>query len=244
MACVISVASGKGGVGKSVVSVNLALVLARMGKQVVLADLDVGGADAHVMVGLLNPLLTLTDFLNHRIEHLDDLAQRLSIDPNLRIIPGTGDTLSTANMTYAQKKRLIRNFQNIRADVIIVDIGAGASYHTLDFFLMADHHITVATPDPTSVLDLYRFIKLAAIRRVLSMFMMRDVMAEGLANRDYSSGTQLNGVCDLGCIGKRWSGEKCSFGQPGARLGTDGKAGCARRPRRRRRRRACDGRPP
>ena len=187
MACVISVASGKGGVGKSVVSVNLALVLARMGKQVVLADLDVGGADAHVMVGLLNPLLTLTDFLNHRIEHLDDLAQRLSIDPNLRIIPGTGDTLSTANMTYAQKKRLIRNFQNIRADVIIVDIGAGASYHTLDFFLMADHHITVATPDPTSVLDLYRFIKLAAIRRVLSMFMMRDVMAEGLANRDYSS---------------------------------------------------------
>ena len=187
MACVISVASGKGGVGKSVVSVNLALVLARKGKQVVLADLDVGGADAHVMVGLLNPLLTLTDFLNHRIEHLDDLAQRLSIDPNLRIIPGTGDTLSTANMTYAQKKRLIRNFQNIRADVIIVDIGAGASYHTLDFFLMADHHITVATPDPTSVLDLYRFIKLAEIRRVLSMFMMRDVMAEGLANRDYSS---------------------------------------------------------
>lgn len=187
MACVISVASGKGGVGKSVVSVNLALVLARKGKQVVLADLDVGGADAHVMVGLLNPLLTLTDFLNHRIEHLDDLAQRLSIDPNLRIIPGTGDTLSTANMTYAQKKRLIRNFQNIRADVIIVDIGAGASYHTLDFFLMADHHIAVATPDPTSVLDLYRFIKLAAIRRVLSMFMMRDVMAEGLANRDYSS---------------------------------------------------------
>lgn len=187
MACVISVASGKGGVGKSVVSANLALVLARKGKQVVLADLDVGGADAHVLVGLLNPPITLTDFLNRRIEHLDDLAQRLSIHPNLRIIPGTGDTLATANMAYAQKRRLIRNFQNVRADVIIVDIGAGASYHTLDFFLMADHHVAVATPDPTSVLDLYRFIKLAAIRRVLSMFMMQDVMAEGLANRDYSS---------------------------------------------------------
>lgn len=52
---------------------------------------------------------------------------------------------------------------------------------------MADRHIAVATPDPTSVLDLYRFIKLAAIRRVLSMFLMRDVTAEGLANRDYSS---------------------------------------------------------
>lgn len=187
MARVISVASGKGGVGKSVVSVNLALVLARKEKQVVLADLDVGGADAHVLVGLLNPPLTLTDFLNHRIERLDDLAQGLLIHPNLRIIPGTGDTLATANMAYSQKKRLIRNFRDIRADVIIVDIGAGTGYHALDFFLMADHHLAVATPDPTSVLDLYRFIKLAAIRRVLSMFVMRDVMAERLANRDYSS---------------------------------------------------------
>lgn len=187
MAHVISVASGKGGVGKSVVSANLALTLARKGKQVVLGDLDVGGADAHVLVGLLNPPLTLTDFLTHRIERLDDLAQPLPIHPNLRIIPGTGDTLATANMAYSQKKRLIRNFQDVRADVIIIDIGAGASYHALDFFLMADHHVAVATPDPTSVLDLYRFIKLAAIRRVLSMFMMRDVMAEGLANRDYSS---------------------------------------------------------
>jgi flagellar biosynthesis protein FlhG len=187
MARVISIASGKGGVGKSVVSVNLALVLARNGKQVVLADLDVGGADAHVLVGLPNPTLTLTDFLTHRIESLDDLAQHLSIHPNLRIIPGTGDTLATANMAYSQKKRLIRNFQDIRADVIIVDIGAGTGYHALDFFLMADHHLAVATPDPTSVLDLYRFIKLAAIRRVLSMFVTRDVMAERLANRDYSS---------------------------------------------------------
>ncbi len=57
-------------------------------------------------------------------------------------------------------------------------------------------------------------------------------------------GTQLNGVRDLGRIGKRWGREKCGFGQPGARPGTEGKAGGARRPRRRRRRRACAGRPP
>ncbi len=187
MAHVISVASGKGGVGKSVVSANLALVLAQKGKRVVLADLDVGGADAHILVGLLNPPLTLTDFLNHRVSQLDDLAHPLPIHQNLRIIPGTGDTLATANMPYSQKKRLIRNFQDIHADVIVVDIGAGASYHALDFFLMADHHVAVATPDPTSILDLYRFIKLAAIRRVLSMFVMREVMAEGLSNRDYIS---------------------------------------------------------
>lgn len=187
MAQIISVASGKGGVGKSVVAVNLALLLAKSGRQTVLADLDVGGADAHILVGLPNPPMTLTDFLTHRIDRLDDLAQRLPLHDNLRIIPGTGDTLATANMSYSQKRRLIRNFQDVRADVILVDIGAGTSYHALDFFLMADRHVAVATPDPTSVLDLYRFIKLAAIRRVLSMFMLHDGMAEGLANRDYSS---------------------------------------------------------
>lgn len=83
--------------------------------------------------------------------------------------------------------RLIRSFQDIRAGVIIVDIGAGTSYHALDFFLMTDHHLAVTTPDPTSVLDLYRFIKLAAIRRVLLMFVMQDVMPEEFTNRDYSS---------------------------------------------------------
>ena len=187
MAHIISVASGKGGVGKSVVAANLAFALARRGKQVVLADLDIGGSDAHVLVGLLHPTLTMTDFLDHRVKSLDELALPLPLHPSLRIIAGTGDTLATANMSYSQKKRLIRTFQDVHADVIVADIGAGTSYHALDFFLMADHHLAVATPDPTSVLDLYRFIKLAAIRRVLSMFLMRDVMAEGLANRDYCS---------------------------------------------------------
>lgn len=187
MATIISIASGKGGVGKSVVSANLALLLAKRGKRVVLADLDVGGADSHILFGLLNPPLTLTDFLNRRVPKLADVAQPLSVHSNLRIIPGTGDTLATANMSYSKKKRLIKNFQELETDIIVADIGAGTSYHALDFFLMADHHVAVATPDPTSVLDLYRFIKLAAIRRVLSSFLARDAMAEALSDRDFSS---------------------------------------------------------
>ena len=187
MATIISIASGKGGVGKSVVSANLALLLAKRGKRVVLADLDVGGADSHILFGLLNPPVTLTDFLNRRVPKLADIAQPLSVHSNLRIIPGTGDTLATANMSYSKKKRLIKNFQELETDIIVADIGAGTSYHALDFFLMADHHAAVATPDPTSVLDLYRFIKLAAIRRVLSSFLARDAMAEALSDRDFSS---------------------------------------------------------
>ena len=187
MAAIVSIASGKGGVGKSVVAANLSLLLAKKGKRVVLADLDIGGADSHILFGLLNPPLTLTDFLNRRVERLEDIAQALPVHSRLRIIPGTGNTLSTANMAYSKKKRLIRHFQEIQADVIVVDIGAGTSYHVLDFFLMADHHLAVATPDPTSVLDLYRFIKLAAIRLVLSSFLARDAMTETLSDRDFSS---------------------------------------------------------
>lgn len=187
MATIISIASGKGGVGKSVIAANLALLLAKQGKRVVLSDLDIGGADIHILFGLMNPPLTLTDFLSRRVERLEDIAQALPCHPGLRLIPGTGDTLATANMPYAKKKRLIRHLKDLRADVVVVDIGAGTSYHALDFFLMADHHVTVATPDPTSVLDLYRFIKLAAIRRILSSFLARDAMADALSDRDFSS---------------------------------------------------------
>ncbi len=187
MAMIVSIGSGKGGVGKSVIAANLSMLLAKQGKRVVLADLDVGGADAHILFGMLNPPRTLTDFVERRVERLEDVLQQVSAHPFLQLIPGTGDTLATANLPYAKKKRLIRHFRQLQADVIIVDIGAGTSYHALDFFLMADHYLTVATPDPTSVLDLYRFIKLAAIRRVLSAFLSRDAVAETLSDRDFCS---------------------------------------------------------
>lgn len=187
MATIVSVGSGKGGVGKSVIAANLAMLLAKQGKRVVLADLDVGGADAHILFGMLHPPLTLTDFVERRVDRLEDVLQPISAHPFLHLIPGTGDTLATANLPYAKKKRLIRHFKQLEADVIIVDIGAGTSYHALDFFLMADHYLTVATPDPTSVLDLYRFLKLAAVRRVLSAFLSRDAVSEALSERDFGS---------------------------------------------------------
>lgn len=187
MAILISVASGKGGVGKSVVSANLALALAKTGRQVLLADLDVGGADAHIMFGELNPSVTLTDFLNKRVSRLEDVAVPVTFHPNLRLIAGTGETLATANMPYARKKRLMKHFQDLEGDVVVLDIGAGTNYHALDFFLMADIHLAVATPEPTAVLDLYRFIKLAAIRRVLACFLARSPMSEALSNKDFAS---------------------------------------------------------
>jgi len=191
MPIIISVASGKGGVGKSMVVSNLGLLLARKGLRVILADMDIGGANLHILFGMFHPPSTLTDFFSNRLVTLEDLAHPIVKPLPLRLIPGTGETLITANLQHAKKKRFIRHLQKLEADIILVDVGAGTSYHALDFFLLADYYVAVATPDPTSVLDLYRFIKLAAIRKVLTAFLARDPIAEALLDKDFHSVTEV-----------------------------------------------------
>lgn len=191
MPTIISVASGKGGVGKSMVVSNLGLLLARKGKRVILVDLDIGGANLHILFGMFHPPSTLTDFLTNSVKSLNEIAHPLASPSSLKLIPGTGETLITANLPHARKKRLIRHLQKLDADIILVDVGAGTSYHTLDFFLLADYFLAVATPDPTSVLDLYRFIKLAAIRKVLTAFLARDPVADALLDKDFHSVSEV-----------------------------------------------------
>ena len=191
MPTIVSVASGKGGVGKSMVVSNLGLLLARTGKRVILVDMDIGGANLHILFGMFHPPSTLTDFFTNSLNSLNEIAHPIAGPSSLRLISGTGETLITANLHHAKKKRLIRHLQKLDADIILVDVGAGTSYHTLDFFLLADFFLTVATPDPTSVLDLYRFIKLAAIRKVLTAFLARDPVAEALLDKNFHSVTEV-----------------------------------------------------
>jgi flagellar biosynthesis protein FlhG len=139
------------------------------------------------MFGMFHPPSTLTDFFTNSQKNLNETAHPIAHASLLKLIPGTGETLITANLQHARKKRLIRHVQKLEADIILVDVGAGTSYHALDFFLLADYYLAVATPDPTSVLDLYRFIKLAAIRKVLAAFLARDPVAEVLLEKDFHS---------------------------------------------------------
>ncbi len=187
MPVIVSVASGKGGAGKSMVSSNLGLLLAQRGYRVTLVDLDTGGANLHVLFGHFHPRVTLTDFLNRTVKTLQEAVEPLSVHSNLSLISGTGETLLTSNLPHPKKKRLLNHLRKLEGDIVLVDVGAGTHFHTLDYFLFANGHITVATPDPTSVLDLYRFIKLAAIRKVLSAFLARDPIATALSNREFQS---------------------------------------------------------
>jgi flagellar biosynthesis protein FlhG len=188
---IVSFASGKGGVGKSTAVSNVGLLLARRGLSVVIVDLDVGGADQHVLFGELSPALTLSDFLAKRVETLEEVAHPISWCPRLRLIAGTGDTLRNTNPASTTKRRLERFIRKLSADVILLDIGAGTNYHALDFFSWADVPVVIATPDPTAVLDLYKFVKLAATRRVLGALGSREPAGEVLLERDFRTLQQL-----------------------------------------------------
>jgi flagellar biosynthesis protein FlhG len=191
VAKIVSFASGKGGVGKSTTVSNLSLLLARSGMNVVAIDLDVGGADLHVLFGELSPTNTLSDFLARNVEELSAVAQPVSWCPRLRLIAGTGETLRNTNPAASSKRRLERHLHKLQADVILIDIGAGTNYHSLDFFLWGDIQVVISTPDPTAVLDLYKFIKLAATRRVLMELGTRDPAGELFFGEDFRSLEQL-----------------------------------------------------
>lgn len=191
MAAIVSFASGKGGVGKSTTVSNLGLLLARSGLTVVLVDLDVGGADLHVLFGELSPQLTLSDFLARRVETLEEVARPVTWCPRLRLIAGTGETLRNTNPASQTKRRLERHVRKLDADLILLDIGAGTNYHALDFFLWGDVQVVISTPDPTAVLDLYKFVKLAATRKVLAELGSREPAGEALLGEDFRNIQQL-----------------------------------------------------
>ena len=187
MPVILSVASGKGGVGKSFIASNLGILLAKSGYKVAVVDLDCGGADLHILFGQLKPQRTLSDFFNRQVETLQEALLPVQGCRDLSLLAGTGETLATANPSYATKQRLARHLRKLAVDIVVLDIGAGANLHCLDFFLLADLYLLVTNPDPTAIFDAYKFIKLAAIRKVLSQFLARSEFGQALAKNDYHS---------------------------------------------------------
>lgn len=196
MPVVISVGSGKGGVGKSVITTNIGYLLARSELSVTLVDMDSGGADLHILMGLFQPKYTLSDFIERRVGSLDEVSQKLEGFKGLYLIPGTGDSLHTANMPAATRAKVLRHIRLLKTDIVIIDVGAGTHFNTLDFFNTADIHLCITTGDPTAILDLYRFIKLAVIRKALSSFLSFDAISGVIRKRDVSDINELLSIAD------------------------------------------------
>ncbi len=153
-----AIGGGKGGVGKSLTTANISICLALMGKRVVSIDLDLGGANLHTCLGTNIPEASLSDFLNRKVSHFQDLLTPTPIK-NLSIISGAQDEFGMANMKQMQKAKILNHLEEIDADYIILDLGAGTTLNTLDFFIAADKGIMTTLPEPTAIENTYRFIK-------------------------------------------------------------------------------------
>ncbi len=160
-----AIGGGKGGVGKSIVSILLSLALARSNQKTVLIDLDLGSANLHTMMGIKTPSRTLNDFITRKYENLEDACIRTHVS-NLEMICGASEILSMANPQFAQKNKIIQSIFAIRADHVVLDLGAGTSFNVLDFFIIADSPIVVHTPQPISIQNAYGFIRNAMFRKL------------------------------------------------------------------------------
>ena len=155
---VITVTGGKGGVGKSNVSLNLAVSLASQGKRVMLLDADLGLANIDVMLGL-RVERNLFNVLNGEC-NLDDII--ITGPYGLMILPATSGTQAMVELSPAQHAALIRAFGDLKAqvDVLIVDTAAGISNMVLSFARAAQDILVVVCDEPTSVTDAYALMKI------------------------------------------------------------------------------------
>ena len=138
-----------------------------MGRRVVLVDADLGGANLHTCLGVPPAGRSLGDFIQRRVETIEEVAVETGA-PGLRLISGAADLLSAANIKHVQKLRLISHIRSLDVDIVLIDLGAGTSFNSLDFFLLSDVSILAVVPEPTSIENGYRFIKSALYRKLRS----------------------------------------------------------------------------
>jgi len=137
----ITIASGKGGVGKTSIAVNLALMLQSLGNRTTLMDVDFGLANAHIMLGV-NATKSLSDVINHG----KSIEETLEDGPNgLRLLAGGSGTIDLLNISQNDRLELIRKTDALAAstDFLVIDAPAGAGDNTLDFIAAADRVVVV-----------------------------------------------------------------------------------------------------
>lgn len=188
VARVITVTSGKGGVGKSSISVNLALALSKRGHRVIILDADFGLANVEVMLGI-RPQYNLADLIFHGKSLSDIITEG---PENIGFVSGGSGIQELTNLTKDQIIYLIQKLVELdeRADTIIVDTGAGISDSVLEFVAASTEVLLVATPEPTSITDAYALMKTLNRKSDITA---EDITIKMVANRvnTYDEGKEL-----------------------------------------------------
>ncbi len=159
---VIAISSGKGGVGKSSVVVNLALALDRLGKRVLIMDADLGLANIDILLGLA-PKFNISHVLNGTKQLRDVLVQGPG---KIRVMPASSGVQELTRLTDEQKLIFLEMLDGLETevDILLIDTGAGISDTVVYFNLAAQEKIVLVTPEPTSLTDAYALIKVLYTR--------------------------------------------------------------------------------
>ncbi len=163
---IIPVASGKGGVGKSIIAANLGVLLASYGKKVVLIDLDLGGSNLHTYLGIKNRNEGIGNYLQKKDASFTDILVDTPYT-NVKFVAGDVLVTGTANLKQAERRTVMRSIEGVDADYVIMDLGSGTSLNVIDFFLMSNTSIVVTTPQTPSILNAYSLLKNATFRHLI-----------------------------------------------------------------------------
>jgi flagellar biosynthesis protein FlhG len=165
MAQIWPIGGGKGGTGKSFLTGNIGILLARQRFKTLLIDADLGAANLHTIIGLSHPDRSLSDFINKRFSTLEETVLQTRI-PNLFLISGATNKLDIANLAYEQKTKMLRAISRLDYHYILLDLSSGTSFNTIDFFTLSDSGIFVCCPEPTSIENFYRLIRSVYVRKI------------------------------------------------------------------------------
>ncbi|MBN2618865.1 MAG: MinD/ParA family protein [Spirochaetales bacterium] len=153
---IIAVASGKGGVGKTNISANLAITYAKLGKKVVILDADLGLANVNVILGII-PKFNLYHVMRKQ-KTMEEIVYETEY--GIKMIAGASGFSKIANLNEEERQNFINSFHVFSdADILIIDTSAGVSDGVLSFLAAADDVIIVTTPEPTAITDAYGIIK-------------------------------------------------------------------------------------
>ncbi len=180
---IITIASGKGGVGKTNISANLAICLAAAGKRVAILDADFGLANLDIVLGV-NSKYNLSHFVKGS-RTLEEICQpiccrQVSLSGGVDIVCGLAGIDELASMSDFVRERLVRAMEAMsdNYDVILVDTSAGIGKSVQAFCMAADHNVLVTTPDPAAITDVYILLKTLKIKRYEGGFSLLVNMAE------------------------------------------------------------------
>ncbi|MCJ7615718.1 MAG: P-loop NTPase [Desulfobacterales bacterium] len=155
---IIPIASGKGGVGKSFLTANLSIAIAKLGYSTAVVDLDLGGSNLYTYLGIPNKHPGIGDYLKGKKVRFSDLLVRTKTS-NLKYIPGDGRTPFMADIPYAQRQILLGELKRIPARYVLLDLGSGSTFNTLNFYGIAHKGIIVTTSEVPSIMNSLAFLR-------------------------------------------------------------------------------------